>query len=168
MKKQQGFTLIELIMVIVVLGILSAFALPRFVDFSGNASTAAVEGAEGSIRSSAAIAHASCLANGNCGATGANANVTMDGVAVTMTNGYPSADATGIAEAANLGNFTLHTSTDVLSAAGTTAGIFFTRNATFAANDPCVSYIAAAAGGAPTITFSSVGNTANAGAETCG
>ncbi len=58
MKKQQsGFTLIELIMVIVILGILSAFALPRFADLGSEAQVAALDGAIGAVKSAAAISH---------------------------------------------------------------------------------------------------------------
>lgn len=86
MKKQQGFTLIELIMVIVILGILSAFALPRFADLSGNARTSAIEGFAGAIRSSAAISHAQWLAD-DANAT----SVSLEGTTVQMVNGYPQA-----------------------------------------------------------------------------
>ena len=63
MKK--GFTLIELVMVIVILGILAATALPRFVDLSSKAKENAARGTLGSIRAAVAITYASNAANGN-------------------------------------------------------------------------------------------------------
>ena len=60
MKHQQGFTLIELIVVIVILGILAATALPKFIDLADDASTAAVKGVAGGLASAAAINYSGC------------------------------------------------------------------------------------------------------------
>lgn len=65
---QQGFTLIELVMVIVILGILAATAIPRFVNLSTEARGAAVSGLAGSISSAFAINYAGVSA-GNLTAT---------------------------------------------------------------------------------------------------
>ena len=68
MNKQTGFTLIELIMVIVILGILAATALPKFVNLSSDARTAAVQALEGSMRSANSIIYAKAAVNNQMGA----------------------------------------------------------------------------------------------------
>lgn len=100
MKKQQsGFTLIELVMVIVVLGILAAFALPRFVNLSGDARAATIEAVAASMRSASAMAHASYLAANDTTATTVKVE---GGSTIDIVNGYPAATATGIVAALQL------------------------------------------------------------------
>ncbi len=87
----QGFTLIELVMVIVIIAILSAAALPRFANLTTQAQTASNQGTAGALRSAVGIAHAAWIA---AGASSSTSTVTMDNTAVEVNaNGWPDGGA---------------------------------------------------------------------------
>jgi MSHA pilin protein MshA len=85
-SSMRGFTLIELVVVITILAILAAFAIPRFTSLQTQARVATVNALAGSLRSAAALAKASAMASG-----GNPASISMEGQTITLTNSYPAA-----------------------------------------------------------------------------
>ncbi|HZW59946.1 MAG TPA: prepilin-type N-terminal cleavage/methylation domain-containing protein [Woeseiaceae bacterium] len=130
--KTGGFTLIELVVVIALLGILAAFAIPRFASLEREARIATGQGLSGSLRSAAAMAHGLYLA------TGATP-VTMEGNTIDIVNGYP--DAATIED----------TLSDLTGFTPSTTGSTTTFDKTGAAGTCNVTYTEAAVNGAPVI-----------------
>src|SRR5262245_7869621 len=95
MNRQRGFTLIELVVVIIILGILAAVAAPKFINVQGQARIASLNGLRAAVGSTATLANALQASQG----LASNASVTIEGAAVTMINGYPTDNGAGIGAA---------------------------------------------------------------------
>lgn len=143
-SNQRGFTLIELVVVIVILGILAAFAVPKFMGLEDQARVSAVQAMTGSLESAASMAHGLWEANGTNPPT-----MVIDTKTITFTNGYPNAATISL----------LMQDTSGFKAAGVATGKFDVNG------DPSgncyVQYAAATPGNAPTYTNGAVLNTTN-------
>ncbi len=108
-KTQRGFTIIELVFVIAIIGILAAFAVPRFVDLQSDARASNIRALEGSVRAAAAMVHGKAIVEQK-EKLASGVSVTVEGAGATSTvalaYGYPEGTAAGIGNAVELdGNY---------------------------------------------------------------
>lgn len=96
MKRQGGFTLIELVVVIVILGILAVTAAPRFLNLQSDARVSALQGLKGAMDGAAGIVYGKAAIAG-IETQAAGTTVKVDNI--TTAFGYPTADANGIGNA---------------------------------------------------------------------
>ena len=99
-RQRQGFTLIELVIVIVILGILSAFALPRFADLGSDARAAAIEGVGASVKSASSIVRSACLVRKGC-ENDLN-TIELGGETIKIDSGFADDSPGGIFKAAQI------------------------------------------------------------------
>lgn len=137
-SQTRGFTLIELIMVIVLLGVLSAVVIPRYADIAGSGRTSVIKAIEGSVRSAMVIVRRKAEIDG-AALSAAAATVTLDGQSANLAFGYPTAtavtdtliDASGIVFVAGItdpgeGDATEITEGDIIIARSSAVAITFT------------------------------------------
>ena len=143
---EAGFTLIELIVVILILGILGATIAPKFFNLGGSARTVAVKTLAGSLTSASQMARA---LQGAAGLT-AGATISVEGVNIGMVLGYPA--MTGIANAISYDRTTFST----VSVSATNVS-FVVSSASTTANCAASYSPPTAAGNVPTIVFTTTG-----------
>ncbi|MFT4579253.1 MAG: MSHA pilin protein MshA [Nitrospinales bacterium] len=106
LKNEKGFTLIELVMVIVILGILAATAIPKFIDLSSSAETAVADGVTGALAANITMLHARYLISATAYDATSVAGIDTQGITVAASSATTIATSSGDIGAGNTHTWT--------------------------------------------------------------
>lgn len=146
MKKSAGFTLIELVVVIIILGILAVTAAPKFINLQSDARESTLKGLKAAMESSASLVYSKAVIAGV--ETTPSTTLTINGTDVALVYGYPAATSAALGAVLDL------STNDWTWGAAASASIFAYPNGVSGTSSTCsVTYAAAASSNArPTIT----------------
>ncbi len=158
---QSGFTLVELVTVILILGVLAAVALPRYADLQSKARESKVKAVAGSIKAATGLVKAQAMANAVSCTSATGTSVVMEGATVALNHCYPQAlgsFSTGVLVAANVlasDGWVIDATNDGDAAAGSVVQINLSDAGTPASCS--VSYTAASASAVPSVVTTTTG-----------
>ncbi|MDD8060914.1 MULTISPECIES: type II secretion system protein [Shewanella] len=110
-SKNNGFTLIELVVVIIILGVLAVVAAPKFISLKSDAYASSMQGVAAAINSAKTMVYSACVISTSCDETaaagtgnGLGNSITVQGQSITLAFGYPRHTDAGIARMINITN----------------------------------------------------------------
>ena len=108
-RKQSGFTLIELVIVIIILAILTVVAAPKFINLKSDAYASSMQGVAAAISSGKTMVYSACLVSTSCdetapagGGNGSGNSITVQGESIILAYGYPRHTSAGIVRMINI------------------------------------------------------------------
>lgn len=156
MKRNAGFTLIELVIVIIVLGILAATAVPKFINLQDDAKVAAMKGVEAAIHSGANMIFSKAAIKGV--ETQSGQAVSAAGSTVAVEYGYPAATSAALGSVLEISDFEIIDGTSA-----TPQNVIVVATNGQAENDACVKYTQATSSD----VYKAVSGTLTSGAADC-
>lgn len=141
MKRSAGFTLIELVIVIIILGILAVTAAPKFLNLQGDARESTLKGMKAAMESSASIVYSKAAIKGL--ETAPSGSVSSGSTTINIVNGYPAATSAGIGATLEISSadwsVSSGTGTYILTPTGAPSTCTVTYNQAVAGSRPVVS-----------------------------